>query len=100
MANIPAPLLDRMEIIQIPGYTHEEKYHIAVRHLVPKQLKEHGLTQEQLHISGDSIKLVGECTFHFDHALFCRMFLSFTLNEQNLKRLQISTVTRLADGTY
>ncbi|XP_064640308.1 lon protease homolog 2, peroxisomal-like [Lineus longissimus] len=57
-SSIPAALLDRMEVIQIPGYTHEEKLHIAVRYLVPKQVREHGLTHEQLQIPEDSIKLI------------------------------------------
>ena len=60
MATIPAPLLDRMELIQIPGYTQEEKVHIAVRHLLPKQLKQHGLTSDQIQIPEDSIKLIGK----------------------------------------
>jgi ATP-dependent Lon protease len=46
--GIPRPLLDRMEIINISGYTEEEKLEIAKRHLLPKQLKEHGLTTENL----------------------------------------------------
>ncbi|HHW12049.1 MAG TPA: endopeptidase La [Firmicutes bacterium] len=46
--NIPRPLLDRMEIIQIAGYTEDEKMEIAKKHLLPKQLKVHGLTKEQL----------------------------------------------------
>src|SRR5690554_208383 len=46
--NIPRPLLDRMEVIQISGYTEDEKMEIAKNHLLPKQLKEHGLSKEQL----------------------------------------------------
>lgn len=49
--GIPRPLLDRMEVITISGYTEEEKMEIAKRHLFPKQLREHGLTKEQLPMS-------------------------------------------------
>jgi ATP-dependent Lon protease len=56
--TIPAPLLDRMEIIQIPGYVAEEKKHIARKHLLPKKMKEHGLSKEEIKISSASIELV------------------------------------------
>src|SRR5699024_5701655 len=49
--NIPAPLLDRMEVIRIPGYTEDEKLNIATRYLLPKQLREHGLEEAELQIS-------------------------------------------------
>jgi ATP-dependent Lon protease len=49
--TIPAPLRDRMEIIEIPGYTRREKHAIARRHLFPKQVAEHGLAPEQIDIS-------------------------------------------------
>ncbi len=52
---IPAPLLDRMEVIELPSYTAEEKFHIAKEHLIPKQLKEHGLKATQLRITDDAI---------------------------------------------
>lgn len=55
MYNIPAPLLDRMETVTIPGYTENEKLEIARRHLVPKQLAEHGLTAEKVTFSEDGI---------------------------------------------
>ncbi len=48
---IPRPLLDRMELIEVSGYTQEEKVEIAVRHLVPKELENHGLTTEQVQIT-------------------------------------------------
>lgn len=55
-STIPAALLDRMEIISVPGYTHDEKYHIATFHLIPKQLKEHGLSEDVLVITGSAIR--------------------------------------------
>ncbi len=53
--NIPGPLLDRMEVIRIPGYTEEEKLNIAMRYLVPKQLKANGLREGELKIAEDAI---------------------------------------------
>jgi ATP-dependent Lon protease len=46
--NIPGPLLDRMEVIRIPGYTEDEKLNIAQRYLIPKQLKRNGLKKDEL----------------------------------------------------
>ncbi len=54
--NIPQPLLDRMETIFIPGYTEEEKLQIALRFLVPKQVKENGLKKENLNITEGSLR--------------------------------------------
>ena len=54
--NIPGPLLDRMEVIRIPGYTEDEKLNIATRYLVPKQLKANGLQPEELTIDEDAIR--------------------------------------------
>ena len=54
--NIPGPLLDRMEVIRIPGYTEEEKLNIALRYLVPKQLKANGLKDDELKISENAIR--------------------------------------------
>ena len=53
--NIPGPLLDRMEVIRIPGYTEEEKLNIALRYLVPKQLKANGLREGELKIADSAI---------------------------------------------
>ena len=55
LQTIPRPLLDRMEVIEISSYTENEKMHIAMKHLVPKQLKKHGLTEEQLKIGKSAI---------------------------------------------
>lgn len=49
--QIPEPLLDRMEVIEVSGYTEEEKIEISKRHLLPKQRKLHGLSKEQLHLT-------------------------------------------------
>lgn len=55
LQTIPRPLLDRMEVIEITSYTENEKLHIAMKHLVPKQLKKHGLTEEQVKIGKSAI---------------------------------------------
>jgi len=56
--TIPPPLRDRMEIIEIPGYTRAEKLSIARRHLVPKQLREHGMTADQIDVTDEAIETV------------------------------------------
>lgn len=58
--TIPRPLLDRMEVIEINGYTYEEKLNIAKNHLIPKVLKEHNLTEDRLKISDNAIKMIIE----------------------------------------
>ncbi len=59
-ANIPEPLRDRMEIIELGSYTSEEKFNIAKKHLIPKQIKRHGLTSGKLRITDKAIRLVIE----------------------------------------
>jgi ATP-dependent Lon protease len=54
--TIPRPLLDRMEVIYISGYTEEEKLNIGSRYLLPKQLKEHGLSEKNIMITEDTIR--------------------------------------------
>jgi ATP-dependent Lon protease len=54
--TIPEPLLDRMEVLELPGYTEEEKIQIATRFLVPRQLKEHGLGSKQVSIRRSALK--------------------------------------------
>jgi ATP-dependent Lon protease len=54
--NMPRPLLDRMEIIRIPGYTEDEKIHIAKQHLLSKQMKNHGLKKDEWSMSEDALQ--------------------------------------------
>ncbi len=54
--TIPAPLLDRMDIIELSSYTSEEKFHIAKKHLLPKTLKKHGFTPKMLKISDKALR--------------------------------------------
>src|SRR5699024_11671331 len=56
--NIPGPLLDRMELISLAGYTEIEKTHIAKEHLIPKQIKENGLTKSQIKIRDEDLLTV------------------------------------------
>ncbi len=58
LAPIPMPLRDRMEIIQLAGYSDSEKLNIAKQYLIPRQIKENGLSNEQLEISDDAINLL------------------------------------------
>ena len=54
--NIPGPLLDRMEVIRIPGYTEDEKISIATNYLLPKQIKNNGIKREELDVNHDAIR--------------------------------------------
>lgn len=58
LQTIPRPLLDRMEVIEISSYTQNEKEHIAREHLIPKQIKAHGLKENQLLISDEALREV------------------------------------------
>jgi ATP-dependent Lon protease len=56
--TVPPPLLDRMETIEIPGYTEEDKLYIAKRYLVPRQLEENGLIKSHIHFKQDGLKSI------------------------------------------
>jgi ATP-dependent Lon protease len=53
--NIPSPLLDRMEVIRLPGYTEDEKMNIALRYLIPKQIKRNGLKKDEVEVGEDAL---------------------------------------------
>ena len=77
---IPQPLLDRMEVIELPSYTHEEKYNIAKKHLLPKQIKRHGIAPKSMRVRDDAIhalidgytKEAGVRTLEREIASLCR----------------------------
>jgi ATP-dependent Lon protease len=89
--NIPAPLLDRLEVIRIPGYTEDEKVNIAERYLVPKQIKLNGLKPDELDISKDALidvvryytREAGVRALEREIAKICRkMVKAFSLSER------------------
>ena len=99
--TIPRPLMDRMEIIEIGSYTDEEKLMIAKNHLIPKQLKKHGLKKSQLRISDDAIREMIQCytresgvrSLERCFAEICRKADMQLLTEDNVKRVQIDGST-------
>lgn len=96
--TIPRPLLDRMEIIEIGSYTDEEKLQIANNHLLPKQLKKHGLKKSQMRLSDDAIREIIFCytresgVRNLERALaeLCRKVAMRLLSEDAPKRIQVT----------
>ncbi len=60
LSDVPAPLVDRMEVIELYSYTAEEKFHIAKEHLLPKQMKLHGMSKKMLRVTDEAIKKIIE----------------------------------------
>ncbi len=97
-ANIPLPLQDRMEIIELPGYLEHEKIHIARRHLIPKQLQEHGLDQNTLEITDDAVlRIIREYTreagvrnLEREIANICRKTTRRLVENPNLQKITVS----------
>jgi len=97
--RIPRPLLDRMETIYISGYTEEEKVKIAERHLIPKQLKEHGLSKEKVNISQGAVKHIiryytreaGVRNLERNIASLCRKSAKILLKEKDRNKIKITT---------
>lgn len=96
--NIPAPLLDRMEVIRISGYTEDEKVNIATRYLVPKQLERHGLKSTEVAIGEATIREIiryytreaGVRNLERDIANICRKVVKKILQKPDTKRMIIT----------
>ena len=103
--TVPRPLLDRMEIIELGSYTDEEKLMIAKNHLIPKQLKKHGLKKSQLRIPDETIRTIisaytresGVRTLERRFAEICRKSAMEILSQETPKRI---TVTEKNLETY
>ena len=96
--SIPRPLLDRMEVIELNSYTDEEKVMIAKNHLIPKQIKKHGLKKTQLRISEDVVREIIQCytresgvrNLERRIADICRKADMKLLEDQSVGRLTVS----------
>ncbi len=88
--NIPAPLMDRMEVIRIAGYTEDEKCEIARRHLLPKAVKDHALQPEEFSVSDDALISIVR---HYTREAGVRSF------ERELMKLARKAVTEILKGS-
>ncbi len=96
--TIPRPLLDRMEVIELGSYTDEEKLMIAKQHLLPKQLKKHGLKKTQLRVSDDAIREMITCytresgvrNLEREIATLCRKCDMRFVTEPDCKRITVT----------
>ena len=98
--TIPAPLLDRMELIRLPGYTENEKLEIAKKYLIPKQFKLNGLKNSELTIPTKTIKdIAGSATEIYDKTV--NVYESFIQANQSIEKAKIKmdeAKQRLQDG--
>ena len=96
--TIPRPLLDRMEIIELSSYTDEEKLMIAKEHLLPKQLKKHGLKKTQVRLSDDALREIIRCytresgvrNLERELANLCRKCAMRFVSDPELKRISVT----------
>jgi ATP-dependent Lon protease len=97
--NIPGPLLDRMEVIRIPGYTEDEKLNIALKYLIPKQIKENGLKPEEIDIKENAVSEIiqrytreaGVRNLEREISKICRKAVKAMLLKPSTKKLTIGT---------
>jgi ATP-dependent Lon protease len=103
--NIPAPLLDRMEVIRLPGYTEDEKMNIAQRYLVPKQMKQNGLKPEELKLSESAVldivryytREAGVRNLEREIAKICRKAVKQMLLNTNKEQKGVTVTPRTLD---
>jgi len=96
--NIPGPLLDRMEVIRIPGYTEDEKLNIALKYLIPKQIKENGLKPEEINIKQNAVleiiqrytREAGVRNLEREISKICRKAVKMMLLNPSTKKLTVS----------
>ena len=96
--NIPGPLLDRMEVIRLSGYTEDEKVNIASRYLVPKQLKNNGLKDDEISITNSSLldivryysREAGVRNVEREIAKICRKVVKKKVSEKSTSRVRIT----------
>ena len=96
--TVPRPLLDRMEVIELNSYTDEEKLMIAKNHLLPKQMKKHGIKKTQLRVTDDAIREIISCytresgvrKLERRFAEICRKTAMSILEQENPKRITVT----------
>ncbi len=96
--NIPGPLLDRMEVIRIPGYTEDEKLNIAMRYLVPKQIQANGLQEEEIMLTESAVRDIiryytreaGVRSLERDLAKICRKVVKEVLLKPTDKKVTVT----------
>lgn len=97
--NIPAPLLDRMEVIRLSGYTEDEKINIAMRYLLPKQLKTHGLKESEIDVPESVVRDIvryytreaGVRSLEREVAKICRKVVKELLVNASSKKISVTT---------
>jgi len=96
--NIPSALLDRMEVIRLSGYTEDEKINIALRYLLPKQMKNNGLKKDELHVAESAIRDIvryytreaGVRSLEREISKICRKVVKTLVTKRNQKKMVVT----------